>query len=203
MRRAHALFRSALATAAFCALPACDDIMGASATPPAPTSRTESVAAKAVEDPLKDFCDVRAEPGKGKDLRVPALESGTALDAQKSFVWLNLWATWCKPCVDELPRIAAWQKKLAAEGKPIDVRFLSVDESPEAVTAFRAEHPGMPESLRLADQATLSPFVHDVGLDSGAGLPVHIFVEKGGHIRCVRSGAVLDSNYATITSMLQ
>jgi thiol-disulfide isomerase/thioredoxin len=179
----------------------CDETK--SEAPHPPTSRFEAVAAKTdTTDPLKAFCDVRAEPGQGKAFHFPAVESGAQPDPQK-FLWLNVWATWCKPCVDELPRIAAWQKQLAASGKAIDVRFLSVDENVDAVSEFRKAHPGMPESLRIADSATLGPFISEIGLDSGAGLPVHVFVEKGAHVRCVRSGAVLDSHFATITSMIQ
>jgi thiol-disulfide isomerase/thioredoxin len=204
MPTAPRLFRSAPRAWALVlvagALLACDD--GGKAAPNPPASRFEAVAAKTSgADPLKDFCDVRAEPGQGKPFHFPAAEAGAPPDGQK-FLWLNLWATWCKPCIDELPRIAAWQKQLAAQGKPIDVRFLSVDEDVDAVSEFRKAHPGTPESQRIADSASLGPFIAELGLDSGAGLPVHVFVEKGGHVRCVRSGAVLDSHYETIASMV-
>jgi thiol-disulfide isomerase/thioredoxin len=181
---------------------ACDDSSGSAA--PVAQNRFEAVAAKAsATDPLKDFCDVRAEPGQGKPFHFPVVQANApSAPAQDSFLWLNLWATWCKPCVEEMPRIAAWQKQLAAAGKKVDIRFVSVDEDAQAVTAFRAAHPNIPESLQLADPAALAPYISEIGLDSGAGLPVHIFVEKGAHVRCVRSGGVLDSHYTTITSML-
>jgi thiol-disulfide isomerase/thioredoxin len=209
IRNALGLLRSGLVLAvtvtALCvSSTGCDDMTGTSAAPAAAPSRFEAVAAKAgAADPLKDFCDVRAEPGQGKAFHFPAVQSGAPTDpGQNSFLWLNLWATWCKPCVDEMPRIAAWQKQLAAQGKSVDVRFVSVDEDAQAVTAFRAAHPGMPESLMIADAATLAPYIAEIGLDSGAGLPVHVFVDKGAQLRCVRSGAVLDSHYATVVSML-
>jgi thiol-disulfide isomerase/thioredoxin len=49
-------------------------------------------------------------------------------------VFLNVWATWCPPCVREMPSIAA----LASNPKLKDVAFVcvSTDESPEAVTRF-------------------------------------------------------------------
>ena len=49
-------------------------------------------------------------------------------------VVLNVWATWCAPCVSEMPSIA----KLAEEPRLKDVVFLcvSVDETTEAVRHF-------------------------------------------------------------------
>jgi thiol-disulfide isomerase/thioredoxin len=49
-------------------------------------------------------------------------------------VFLNVWATWCGPCVAELPSIS----KLAQNPALKDVVFLcvSVDENPESVRRF-------------------------------------------------------------------
>jgi thiol-disulfide isomerase/thioredoxin len=53
---------------------------------------------------------------------------------------VNLWATWCGPCVIEMPTLA----KLAAEyqGKPVEVLAISVDrpEDTEKARAFIAKH---------------------------------------------------------------
>ncbi|WP_406701052.1 TlpA disulfide reductase family protein [Singulisphaera sp. Ch08] len=53
---------------------------------------------------------------------------------QGKTIFLNLWATWCAPCVAELPAIA----NLASNPRLKDVAFLcvSTDESPEAVRSF-------------------------------------------------------------------
>ena len=188
-----------------CGLYACDGAEGA-APPPPPTSRFEAVTAKAAPtvDPLVEFCDVRAEPGQGKELHLPALEGTPTPNAHASpLLWINVWATWCKPCVQELPMLAAWQSKLSSEGKSVSLQFVSVDDSAETVTTFRTQHPGAPPSQRITDPATLATFIADLGLDAGAGLPLHIFVEQGSHVRCVRSGAVTEAHYSVIASMLK
>jgi thiol-disulfide isomerase/thioredoxin len=53
-------------------------------------------------------------------------------------VFLNVWATWCGPCVAEMPSIDA----LTAEKSLNDVVFLgvSVDEEADAVKQFVARH---------------------------------------------------------------
>ncbi|AMM51233.1 redoxin [Rufibacter sp. DG15C] len=38
---------------------------------------------------------------------------------------INLWATWCKPCVEEIPHFEALQKQYA--GKPVKVLLVSLD----------------------------------------------------------------------------
>ena len=62
-------------------------------------------------------------------------------DFKGKVVVLNLWATWCAPCVAEMPTLA----KLAAayQGKPVTVATVSVDspKDVEKAKAFIARHP--------------------------------------------------------------
>ena len=182
---------------------ACGDTGGGAAAVPPPKSRFEAVAAKApTGDNLAGFCDVRAEPGQGKPFRFPALDGAATVPAQQGMRWVNVWATWCKPCVEEMPMITTWQKQLAGEGKRLDVQFVSVDETAELVQAFRAQHPALPASFRLAEPTALAAFVAELGLDSGAGLPIHVFLEPDARVRCVRAGAITESHYAIVSSLM-
>ena len=98
--------------------------------------------------------------------------------------------------------IATWHKQLQGEGKRLDVQFVSVDETADAVQAFRTQHPALPPTLRLADPAALGAFVAALGLDAGAGLPIHVFVEPDARVRCVRAGAITESHYAVVSSLM-
>lgn len=199
MDRLHALI--ALAPFAMALLVACDD--ASKQKPPPPASRFEAVAAKApAADPLAELCDVRFEAGQGPVLALPAVDSAPPPEAAGS-QWLNLWATWCKPCVEEMPMIEKFRGELTANGTPLKVHFVSVDATPELVATFRTEHPGLPATTRVADPATVAPYIQALGLDSGAGLPVHAFTGSDGKIRCVRSGAVVASDLETIASLLK
>jgi len=49
-------------------------------------------------------------------------------------VLLNFWATWCKPCEDEMPAMQRLYRQLAGDG--FELLAVSVDDDPEDVRAF-------------------------------------------------------------------
>jgi thiol-disulfide isomerase/thioredoxin len=51
-------------------------------------------------------------------------------------VFLNIWATWCGPCVQEMPSIARLAEDPQLRGKGIEFVCVSTDESTEAVRRF-------------------------------------------------------------------
>jgi thiol-disulfide isomerase/thioredoxin len=64
-------------------------------------------------------------------------------DAQVSFaqfrgrpILLNLWATWCPPCVEEMPTLARLAALPQLKEKNVAVVCVSVDESPEQLRRF-------------------------------------------------------------------
>jgi thiol-disulfide isomerase/thioredoxin len=98
-------------------------------------------------------------------------KSVTIADFKGKPVLVNLWASWCAPCVKELPTL----DKLAASGK-MEVLAVSQDTGPEAsVAAFLKEH-GI---------AALKPY-HDekMGLSGALGpdvvLPTSILFDANG-----------------------
>jgi thiol-disulfide isomerase/thioredoxin len=62
-------------------------------------------------------------------------------DFRGKVVVLNLWATWCAPCVTEMPTLARLQAEYA--GKPVMVVPVSVDSAADVDKArqFIAQHP--------------------------------------------------------------
>src|SRR5580704_8704515 len=51
---------------------------------------------------------------------------------------LNFWATWCQPCVDEVPSLDALQRRFANKG--LVVLGVSVDENPSLYKQFLAKN---------------------------------------------------------------
>lgn len=185
---------SALIALATVCLLACDS--GKQQQPVAGRTDTTKVAQKAVSTDA--FCDVHFPGTTGPKFTVPPLAGGTLAPTAATWRWINVWATWCKPCVEEMPRLARWREKL---GGTYELAFISVDESDADIAAFRHAHPDAPASPRLADPAKQGEWLVSLGLDSGAPVPIHIFVEPHGHIRCARAGGVREQDFAAIQKL--
>lgn len=200
MDRLSALARAGRAlpvAAALAALAACD-----SGGPPSTQQRVVAVTSGHTEAPaLESFCDVVGSAGSARPLELPPLDRQPAAAAAGAWRWINVWATWCRPCVEEMPMILDWHQGRAA-APPLELLFLSVDESPDTIAAFRRDHPRTPESLRLSDSTALATCLGRLGLDPGATLPIQIFVDPEARVRCVRSGAVEEAHLDTIARML-
>jgi thiol-disulfide isomerase/thioredoxin len=168
-----------------------------------PASRRERVnAVKASPAPKVDpaeLCDVYPRAAEAPAFTWPAL-TGPAPAASRGWRWVNVWATWCKPCIEEMPRLRAWRDRLAGRGVDVALHFVSADASDEEVAAFRTSHPEIPESLRLADPDALPAWLTQLGLDA-ASLPVHVFVDPAGRARCLRASGVNDTDYPAVEAL--
>ena len=147
----------------------------------------------------------RKDPRIGADADTRSIDPGQfkiPATAKGNWTWLNIWATWCNPCVQELPRITRWHDKLAAAGKHVDLAFVSIDESDADISAFDKAHPDAPASARLADLKTQGAWFKELGLDDGSPIPIHVFVSPTGHIRCARAGGIREQDYAAVELLL-
>jgi thiol-disulfide isomerase/thioredoxin len=91
-----------------------------------------SVASAARAD--DDWEDVRitVRPFEVKDLDGKAL---SLADLSGKIAVVDFWATWCKPCVKELPELAAYHQRLA-ERKDVVLLSFNVGEKRAEVEAF-------------------------------------------------------------------
>lgn len=109
----------------------------------------------------KPMPDLRFEDGAGKPRSLA--------DFRGKLVLLNVWATWCAPCREEMPALDRLQGQLGGAG--FEVVALSVDQQgaqiarrfldeigvkalalyidPTASAAFKLDTPGLPVSLLL------------------------------------------------------
>jgi thiol-disulfide isomerase/thioredoxin len=97
-------------------------------------------------------------------------------------VVLNLWATWCAPCVKEMPTLAKLQSDLA--GKGVKVLAVSMDKTDQTAQAkaFIAGHAplGFYQDADFAFLTNLDP--HPVGF------PTTVLIDRKGFERAIYSG---------------
>lgn len=70
-------------------------------------------------------------------------------DKNKKLYVINFWATWCPPCVKEIPDLLDLKKKL---GDQLDVLFISVDSNPTTVIPKFLKKNKIPEKNFFSDQ---------------------------------------------------
>jgi thiol-disulfide isomerase/thioredoxin len=165
-------------------------------------SRFEAVEAQA--DPRfapDQFCENWQGDG-GPAFSFPPLAGAASAPAAGPVRWVNIWATWCKPCIEEFPRIADWKAKLDATGHPTQVVFVSVDGADVDLGAFAKAHPEVEGTLRISDPEQLSAWLVSLGLPDNAVLPIHLFVDAAGRLRCVRMGGVGPEDYAGVEAVI-
>ena len=185
----------ALITAMAAALAACD---AGSGTPGEPSSRVDSVKGKARRVSAAELCDVRHADDRAPRFALPAL-AGPSPATSARWRWVNVWATWCKPCLEELPRLERWAARHAGE---VDLVLVSADASDAEVARFRAAHPAVPDSVRLADPDALPAWLTTLGLDAASPIPIHVLVDREGRTRCVRAGGVGDDDLVAAEALL-
>lgn len=155
------------------------------------------------------WCDGEFKPDdpKAPVFALPKLEAaGGALPAfpNDRWVWVNLWATWCKPCVKELPVLGRWLQNLASQNVPFDLWALSVDDNAKDLADFLKANPNLVPGhvARFAKADDLTPFLKTYNLAEGASVPVQVLVAPGGKVRCVRAGGISDADYNTLRALM-
>jgi cytochrome c biogenesis protein CcmG/thiol:disulfide interchange protein DsbE len=102
---------------------------------------------------LATGCDRGSHPG---NIDKPAKQfvlsdGGRTVDLSKlrgRVVVLNLWATWCAPCIEELPSLLALQHKMPN----LEIVAVSMDQDPDVYHRFLTEHHVDILTFRDADQ---------------------------------------------------
>ena len=122
-----------------------------------------------------------------------SIDGGTVTlnDLQGRPVMVNFWATWCVPCVGEMPHIQAVYDKYSTQEAVIIT--INTRQSAEAAKAFIASH-GFNFPVLVDSQGKVA---QDYRI---AGIPMTFFIDAKGVIKAIKLGAFQSTD--EIESML-
>jgi len=89
-------------------------------------------------------------------------------------VVINYWATWCEPCIDEMPSLERLRAKM--KGRPFEVLAVNYGESSGRVSRFVAK-------MKLTLPVLLDPYKNSVEAWKVRGLPMTFIVDAKGEVR--------------------
>lgn len=98
---------------------------------------------------------------------------------QGQVVLVNFWATWCAPCREEMPQLAALETKY--KGKKFKLITVSCDEPGEASSALRfLEEHRIPAPVYLKQAASDDHFIGSVDDKWSGALPALFLYDRKG-----------------------
>ena len=110
----------------------------------------------------------------------------------KKVVILNFWATWCPPCIREIPGFIKLQKQYGKRG----LQFIGIAiDNPKAVQGF-VKKMGMNYQILLGDQEAI-----DLAISLGnkmAGLPFTVIINRKGQIILEQIGEISEQKVEKI-----
>jgi thiol-disulfide isomerase/thioredoxin len=120
--------------------------------------------------------EVFATPRQLPDVMLSHLPGGLSYlsEFKGRILVLNVWATWCPPCIEELPSLNAIQLSLGNNDFKVIAVSLEQDH-PEIVKKFMDDH----------NLKALTPYVDAnkammqiPGMDGASGVPVSLFIDR-------------------------
>lgn len=145
--------------------------------------KDQAVPSAMIDKPLPDFDLQPATDG------IPGTSRADFVGGEPKL--LNIWASWCLPCIAEAPQLEA----LKEEG--VEIIGIAIRDKPEDVANFLQRH-GNPYSRIGADD--ISALQIEIG---AAGVPETFVIDASGNIRYQHIGDIRESDVSKLLEILE
>ena len=116
---------------------------------------------------------------------------------------VNLWATYCKPCVTEFPVLREIARKIEGDYKEVQFVFLGETSDPEEMQAFYSKYekilPRLP--LFVDDNENIASLLRGVQPGGNLALPLTLVLDEQRNIRSALIGSVLERRSELVNSI--
>jgi len=120
--------------------------------------------------------------------------SWSSADHRGTIVVLNVWGSWCPPCVAEMPELQKAHATLEKAKKPVEFMGVDVNEAPETAAAFMRRVGTTYPSLADDGGAALTALQ-----DKASTPPATILLDRQGRIAARVTG---ETTSATVTGLV-
>jgi thiol-disulfide isomerase/thioredoxin len=187
------------------------EVVQASGSAPAPTVQVNTAASAPHTLGARKLCEGQlARPGR--ELTKKPWSRKAALGAKSpnptltngQWTWVNLWAAWCAPCKEEMPRLHKFAARLGQSGKQLALAFVSLDDDERQLEQFLAaqSEDGVRATYWLREGHERDDWLVGAGLTRDPQLPIQMLIDPRGKVRCTVNGAVEDQDFAEIASIV-
>jgi thiol-disulfide isomerase/thioredoxin len=121
-------------------------------------------------------------------------------DPSDSLTVINFWATWCKPCIKEIPHFEDIRK--ANSSKPIRFLYISLDFSDQKKTRLDPFVKTRMQGAKvfLLDETNYDKWISKIDPGWAGGIPVTLFVNNSKKIRKFYNSELSESQLNEIIS---
>lgn len=150
---------------------------------------------------------VRAENGRRRSALIgqPFTVDGVQADGspfdwgkyQGKVVLVDFWATWCRPCLEEIPNIDANYKKYKAKG--FEVVGVNLDDDPQTVVRFLEVQP-LPWTTVVSSDRNAFGFDNPLAVKCGIdAIPFIVLLDRDGKVNALHTrGEKLEQKLAEL-----
>lgn len=140
---------------------------------------------------------IKSEP-TFKIISFPEFEKIVNTPSKKIRIY-NFWATWCGPCVKEMP----YFENIQEQDSSIELIFISMDDGrkPERVTSF-IEKKGIKAPVFLLNDVDYNKWIDKVDPSWSGAIPATLFVKPDG-TKSFHEGEVTETELKSIINQLK